>query len=149
MNVYQHAATVRQQFEEYRKLARLVDDLDIRFWKRFVLRNRIKSIDHELAEDVLREEYKSCVADLMYLHRQITAALDSITSMADRAIISDYYIRDMPIPDIMEKWNLKEYEVHAMIQHGLMEVTTQEEIQGKINDQFQRNQAVSVSGEGR
>lgn len=126
---YWTAARARKLFEEYRKLARLVDDLDIRFWKRFVLRNcyRCHSIENELAEDRLRDEYKSCVSDLMLLRARTNDVLDSISSLADRAVITDFYIRDMSIAEIMEKWDLKEREVQSMIQRGLMEANTPDE----------------------
>ena len=114
------AARARKLFEDYRRLARLVDDLDIRFWKRFVLRN-CHSIDNDLEEDMLRDEYKSCVSDLLLLRTKINAALESVSSLSDRAIITDHYIRDMSIAEIMDKWGLKEHDVQSMIQHGLCE----------------------------
>ena len=122
---YWNADRARKLFEDYRRLARLVDDLDIRFWKRFVLRNccRCHSIDNDLAEDRLREEYKSCVSDLLLLHAKVNAALESVSSLADRALITDHYIRDMSIAKIMKKWELKERDVQAMIQRGLCDTS--------------------------
>ena len=66
---YRNAAKARKLMEEYRRLARLVDDLDIRFWKGFAFRNqcRIRSMNAALAEESLRDEYKSCVSDLIIL----------------------------------------------------------------------------------
>ena len=68
MNVYERfgkMAETRKFFDEYRNLARLVDDLDIRFWKMFVTREsrRAKSIDEAIAEKNIRREYQSCVED--------------------------------------------------------------------------------------
>ena len=120
---YWNAARARKLFEDYRRLARLVDDLDIRFWKRFVLRNcyRCHSIDNDLAENRLRDEYKSCVSDLLILRGRVYAALDSVSSLSDRALITDHYIRDMSTAEIMDKWQLTERDVQSMIQRGLCE----------------------------
>lgn len=126
---YQNAARARKLMEEYRSLARLVDDLDIRFWKGFVFRNqcRIQSVDTTFAEESLRDEYKSCVSDLIILRGKVNKALDSISSMPEYAVIKDYYIRDMSMADITDKWRLKEAEILSMIQRGLMEMQVTDE----------------------
>lgn len=126
---YWNAARARKLFEEYQRLARLVDDLDIRFWKRFILRDyaRSHSIEDDLAEDNLREEYKSCTSDLMKLHGKVTSALETVTSPTDRAMITDFYLRDMSMGEMMEKWQLKEPEIYSMIQRGLMEAKLPDE----------------------
>ena len=126
---YWNAARVRKLFEEYQRLARLVDDLDIRFWKRFILRDytRSHSIEDELAEDNLREEYKNCTSDLMKLHCKVTSVLETVTSPASRALITDFYLRDMSMGEMKEKWQLKESELRSLIQRGLMEAQLPDE----------------------
>ena len=126
MNVYEKyrkMAEARQFFEEYRKLARLVDDLDIRFWKRFILRNdrRYASIDNDIAEEMLRKEYKSSVADLITMRREVESALETVTDDLTRNLMREHFIRDLSIEEIADKWEIEEWRVGEMIQAGLLE----------------------------
>ena len=126
MNVYEKyrkIAEARQFFEEYRKLARLVDDLDIRFWKRFILRNdrRYASIDNDIAEEMLRKEYKSCVADLIAMRCEVESALETVTDDMTRNLMREHFVRDLSIEEIAKKWEIEEWRVGEMIQAGLLE----------------------------
>ena len=120
---YRKAGEIRKLFEEYRNLARLVDDLDVRFWKRFVMRNypRSCSIDTELSEENLRREYKSCVTDLLRLREETEEVLDSIASTVSRELILEHYVHDLSMEEIVVKWKLKDWQVSSLIQRGFME----------------------------
>ena len=122
------AERVRNYFEEYRRLARLVDDLDIRFWKRFILREsmREKSIDRELSEDNLRREYRKCVADLVRRHSELYASLDTVVSTISRELILEYYVRDISLEMLEEKWGMPKDEIMAAIRTGLSEADVPE-----------------------
>ncbi len=126
MNAYQKyakAAQARAFFTEYANLARLVDDLDIRFWKRFVTRGSMRqdSIDHSIDEDTLRKEYQSCVSDLIVMRKAVEAALESISDDLCRSIIRERYIHGMDEESIAEKWQLDEWKVYSLIQQGFVE----------------------------
>lgn len=125
---YRKMAEARAFFNEYRNLARLADDLDIRFWKRFITRDsrRCGSIDNDIAEETLRREYKSCVSDLIAMRHEVEEALESITDTLISSLIREHFIRDLSQEEIAEKWQMKEYRVSELIQMGLAEAEVPE-----------------------
>ncbi len=120
---YRRMAEARSFFDEYRDLARLVDDLDIRFWKRFILRDsrRYKSIDNELAQEMLRKEYRSCVSDLIALRQKVERALDTVSCDVARDLMREHFVHDLTVEEIARKWEIDECVVREMIQNGLAE----------------------------
>lgn len=121
---YKKMAEVRKLFEEYRNMARLVDDLDTRFWKRFVMRDyrRVDGVDTALMESSLRKEYQNCVSDLVVLRGHIEEALSSVKDRLCHDLMKDYYVRDLSYDEIARKWEMKSYEVARKIQEGLLMV---------------------------
>lgn len=126
---YRQIAKARGFYNEYANMARLVDDLDIRFWKRFALRDfqREDSIDKDLQEDKLRTEYKNCVSDLIILRNEVAEALCSVRTGICHDILKERYVHGLSQEAIAEKWDLDETEVFEIIQQGLWETKVPEE----------------------
>ena len=126
MNVfekYEKMGKARSFFNEYQQMARLVDDLDTRFWKRFVTRDsrRVLSIDEALSEKTLRREYQGCVSDMLVLREKVNAALASVKSDICRDLMTEYFIHDLDYEEIAVKWRMDEADVCSLIQKGLLE----------------------------
>ena len=126
MNIYQQLqkmTEINKLFEEYRNMARLVDDLDIRFWKRFVTRDsrRVQSIDEAIAEKEIRREYQQCVTDMIVLRGRVNDAIMSVKNATCRDLLTEYYIHDLDYDEIAVKWKLKKCQVSSLIQKGLLE----------------------------
>ena len=140
----------RRFMEEYRRLARLVDDLDIRFWKRYIMRDcmRSGSIDTELSEERLRREYKSCVADLIEMQGQVYSALDNVTSTIGRELVLEHYVRDISIEELERKWDMPVEEIMRKIKKGLAEADIPERLQEKSTTD-KDNQDVAAFGKVR
>lgn len=119
---YKKMAAARMFFEEYRNMARLVDDLDTRFWKRFVMKDyrRKDSVDNAVSETALRKQYQNCVSDLVKLRSEVEEALASVRDRLCHDLMKDYFIRDMSYDEIADKWEMKSYEAARKIQEGLL-----------------------------
>ncbi len=125
---YRRMAEARAFFNEYRNLARLVDDLDIRFWKRYVLRDSLRcgSIDNDIAEETLRREYKTCVSDLIAMRSEVEDTLETVADTLVRNLMREHFIRDLSYEEIADKWRIKEHSVSELIQAGLAEAKVPE-----------------------
>lgn len=118
---YRRYADAKSFFDEYLNMARLVDDLDTRFWKRFVMKEyrRKDSVDRYLPEQELRKEYSKCVSDLVILRGKVEEALSTVKDNLCHDLIKDFYIRGLSYDEIADKWEMKSYEVARKIQEGL------------------------------
>lgn len=133
---FRRIAEARRFYSEYANMARLVDDLDIRFWKRFALRDfrREDSIDKDLREDRLRIEYKDCVSDLIILRGKVEEALCSVRTGICHDLLKERYVRGLSQEAIADKWDLEETEVFEIIQQGLWETKVPEEYRTGSDD---------------
>lgn len=129
-------------FNEYQNMARLVEDLDVRFWKRFVMKDfrRADAIDNTVGEDKIRKQYYKCVSDLVALRGEMDLALESITDGLCHDLVKDYYIRGMSFGEIEHKWNLEEPDVSLKIQKGLCEA----EIPERYRKQKKNNKGIRL-----
>lgn len=118
----------RAFFEEFRNMAELVDDLDTRFWKRFVLRDyrRKGSIDDMILEDNLRKAYRECVADLVAMRGEVEEAIASVQTYHYQDLIREHYIHGLTSEEIGEKWDIDPIQVSSDIAKGLAEMTIPE-----------------------
>lgn len=131
---YAHMAEARLFYTEFRNMAILVDDLDTRFWKRFVLRDyrRKDSIDEEISEDAIRRQYQNCVSDLVALRVEVEEALASVGTNICRALLKEYFVKGYTCEEIAEKWELPEGQVGDLIQQGLFETKVPEDYKERI-----------------